>query len=166
MKPVSLQSIALYQQQAAQPEIRQTYQFLIKYVMSLKADLEQQMQGVYSCGNVSPGYMDYTYFSFFNADLRRHKLRYGIVFNHIHFRFELWLMGQNAAVQKAYWAQLKTAKWNQGRSAMPQYSVLEVVLVDQPDFRDLQNLSQNILQAAKEELPAIQQYLETHCLGI
>lgn len=163
MKPVSFKSIALYQQLAAQPEIRQTYQFLIKYMMSVKADFEMQMQGAYSCNNISPGYMDYTYFSFFNPNLRGHKLRYGIVFNHIHFRFELWLMGQNAALQKTYWARMKTSKWNQGRSTMPKYSVLEVVLVDQPDFSDLPALSQKIIQAARDELPAINQYLETHC---
>lgn len=45
-------------------------------------------------GNISSGYMDYSYFPFTTTDfLRTHKLRFGAVLNHPQMRFELWLMG-------------------------------------------------------------------------
>ena len=37
---------------------------------------------------------------FINEFLRERKLRFGIVLNHEKMKFELWLMGQNAGIQK------------------------------------------------------------------
>lgn len=56
--------------------------------------------------------MDYTYFSFFNEYLKNHKLRIGIIINHEKMQFELWLMGQNASIQKEYWEIFKDTNWN------------------------------------------------------
>lgn len=57
-------------------------------------------------------------------------------------------MGQNAEVQKEYWDLLKLTEWNKGRDAMPRYSVLEAVLVETPDFDDLDVLSAAIEKSA------------------
>lgn len=43
-------------------DIRIAYEFLIKYVMTLKAAFEKTYAVKYSSENVSPGYMDFTYF--------------------------------------------------------------------------------------------------------
>lgn len=88
--------------------------------------------------------MDYTYFPFFNDFFRGKKLRVGIVLNHQQMRFGLWLMGQNAEVQKEYWDLLKSTEWIKERDAMPTYSVLEAVLVEATDFDDLDTLSVSI----------------------
>lgn len=105
--------------------------------------------------------MDFTYFSFFDAFLRNKKLRYGIVLNHKQMRFELWLMGQNAEVQKRCWALLKSSKWNAGRLIMPQYSALEAVLVDAPDFDDLDAVAAEIVRNAGMLAEEITQHLKS-----
>lgn len=118
--------IEQYRQQLAQGDIQRAYTALIKYVGELKANFPKE----YTTGNISFGYSDYTYFSFFKPFLRNHKLRFGLVLNHEKIRFELWLMGQNASVQKRHWEILKHTDWNEGVREMPRYSVLEVCLED------------------------------------
>lgn len=150
--------IAHYKQQLNESDIASTYAFLIKFVMKVKASYGDFSQHDFTIGNVSPGYMDFTYFPFYNASLHQQKLRFGIVLNHKQMRFELWLMGQNAAVQKEYWTRLKTTKWNEKRVAMPKYSVLEATILDQPDFSDLEQL---VLQIAEKADIAVTEILQT-----
>ena len=52
--------IALYKEQVNKSDIQKTYMFLLKYVMQVKASFEKSFSQVYSCGYVSPGYMDYS----------------------------------------------------------------------------------------------------------
>jgi len=140
--------ISTYQEQIRKGDIQETYAFLLKYVMRLKAHCEKTFSEGYSFGNVSPGYMDFTYFPFFNEYLRKEKLRFGIVLNHSEMRFEFWLMGQNSETQKKYWNLMKESFWNQERIDMPKYAVLEVVLVDKPNFDDLDTLTTKITEEA------------------
>ncbi|PWC21065.1 hypothetical protein EH206_19455 [Brenneria nigrifluens DSM 30175 = ATCC 13028] len=141
-------SIAIYKVQLEQGDIQKAYQYLLRYVMHLKVYFTSSLTDKFSCGNVSPGYMDFTYFPFFDGYLRERKLRFGIVLNHKALRFELWLMGQNATVQKAYWSKLKNSQWNAERTEMPQYSVLETILVESPDFTDADLLTEMIKKEA------------------
>lgn len=134
---------ALYKELLEKGDVQKAYTALIKYVLTLKSHFSKKVDK-YSYGNVSQGYMDYTYFSFFDKFLRDKELRFGIVLNHNKVRFELWLMGRNAEVQKKYWNILKATKWNENQVAMPKYSVLEVVLVENPNFNNLEDLTQNI----------------------
>jgi len=143
--------ISLYKEQVNKSDIQKTYAFLLKYVMQVKASFEKSFSQVYSCGYVSPGYMDYSYFSFFNDYLRDKKLRFGIVLNHNEMRFELWLMGQNKEIQNRYWNLLKTSTWNQDRTTKPQYAEFEIVLVDNPDFENIDALTADIINRAAEE---------------
>ena len=59
-------------------------------------------------------------------------------------RFEIWLLGNTIAVQKNYWGLLKDSKWNKDKVEMPKYSILEVIIDNNPDFDDLPLLSQDI----------------------
>ena len=140
--------VAAYETQLKQGDIQVAYRSLLSFVMSLKADFEHAYSKEFSFGNVSPGYLDYSYFSCFNSFLRERKLRFGIVLNHHDIRFELWLMGQNSDVQKKYWELLKSSKWNAERSEMPKYSIIEIVLVERPDFNNLDALSAKIRTTA------------------
>ncbi|MBK5719875.1 hypothetical protein JGH11_03225 [Dysgonomonas sp. Marseille-P4677] len=155
--------VFLYKEALGEGNIQKAYTGLVKYVLSLKAYCSQHMADKYSFGNVSPGYMDYTYFPFFDEFLRKKKLRFGVVLNHEKIRFELWLMGQNAEVQKEYWHLLKSTKWNKEKTTMPKYSVLEVVLVDNPDFDQLDVLTQSILGETTKLASEIMDYLKANC---
>ena len=149
-------SIEIYQQQLKQGDIQKAYFTLMKYMGTLKAHFPKS----YHTGNISYGYLDYTYFPFFNTYLREHKLRFGVVLNHKDMQFELWLMGQNATIQKEYWEILKNSKWNRHLNKMPQYSVLEVVIEDHIDFYNEESMTDNILYRVTNYAKEIQEYLE------
>lgn len=151
----------IYKKQLEQGDIRIAYEYLRKYVMVLKTYCTNHFTDKYSFGNVYPGYMDYTYFYFFDDYLRSKKLRFGVVLNHREMRFELWLLGQNAELQAKYWELLKNTKWNKDRTAMPQYFVLEVVLVDNPDFDNQDALTEEIAKRAMRVTNEVQSYIQS-----
>ena len=153
--------IEAYKKQLEQGDIRIAYEHLRTYVMALKTYCAHHFADQYSFGNVNPGYMDYTYYYFFDEYLRSKKLRFGLVLNHREMRFELWLLGQNAQLQATYWELLKNTKWNEGLTTMPQYPVLEVVLVDDPDFDHQDALTQEIAKRAMCVAAEVQSYLRS-----
>lgn len=151
--------IASYKAALKGGEVQTAYEKLVKYVMTLKSEYEKAFPGQFSFGNVSPGYMDFTYFPYYNDFLQTQKLRFGIVLNHQSMRFELWLMGRNIGIQKKYWELLKHTEWNKEQLTMPKYSVLEVVLVETPDFNELSLLSSDICKTAKRITDDVTAYL-------
>ena len=152
--------ISFYKEQVNKSDIQKTYMFLLKYVMQVKANFEKAFSKEYSCGNVSPGYMDFSYFPFYNEYLRDKKLRFGIVLNHSEMRFELWLLGQNKEIQNRYWELLKTSTWNEGRTKKPKYAEIEIVLIDNPDFENIDALTVEIINRAVEEANKVIAYLK------
>lgn len=135
--------VSAYKESLKNDELQVAYAELVKYVQKLKTAFSKDLANAYSVGSVFQGYMDYTYFYLSNDFLKDKKLKLGLVFNHKHVRFELWLLGQTKDVQEKYWKLLKETKWING-SEMPQYSVFEVILVDNPDFNHLDRLTKNI----------------------
>ncbi|MEL6945458.1 MAG: hypothetical protein AAFO82_22625, partial [Bacteroidota bacterium] len=79
-----------------------------------------------------------------NDFLKSKKLKLGLVLNHLEMRFEIWLLGNTTVVQKSYWDLLKTSKWNQDKTEMPKYSILEAIIEEEPNFDELPLLSQRI----------------------
>ncbi len=151
--------IDVYKQALSDGEIQVAYEFLVKYVMEIKSAFSQKYGSIYKTGNVSPGYLDFTYFPFHNDMLRAKKLRFGIVLNHNQMRFELWLMGQNTEIQKEYWNELKISKWNIAKTEMPKYSVLEAVLIETPDFNKIDELTGSIIEKAGILTKEVVEYL-------
>ena len=152
--------ISFYKYQINKSDIQKTYMFLLKYLMQVKASFEKSFSKEYSCGNVSPGYLDFSYFPFYNEYLRDKKLRFGIVLNHNEMRFELWLLGQNKEIQNRHWDLLKTSKWNEGRTRKPKYAELEIIMVDSPDFENIDALTADIINRAVEEAERVIFYLK------
>lgn len=133
-------SIDIYKETLEKGIIQFAYRSLINYIAELKIVFSKD----FKVGNISLGYLDYSYFPFSNEFFRKYKLRFGIVLNHNKMQFELWLMGQNATVQKEYWEILKNTIWNEGLKEMPKYSVLEVSLVDNLDFNNKEEMTKTI----------------------
>ncbi len=136
--------VAIYKEQLDKGDILIAYNQLVKFVMKLRTDFIKSLSDQYSFTGILHGYMDYTYFYYSNEFLKGKKLKLGLVLNHSEIRFEIWLLGNTAAVQKQYWDLLKTSKWNKERMEMPQYSILEAVLENKPDFDNLPQLSLTI----------------------
>lgn len=133
-----------YKQELAKGDIQNAYAGLVKFMMKLRNSLSKSLADSYTFGGLLQGYMDYTYIYYTNDFLKSRKLKMGLVLNHVDMRFEVWLLGQTAPVQKMYWQYFKDTKWNEGRTLMPQYSILESVIVASPDLDNLEALSAEI----------------------
>ncbi|MFK7904387.1 MAG: hypothetical protein AB8B69_04640 [Chitinophagales bacterium] len=136
--------VAIYKEQLNKGDILIAYNELVKFVMKLRVDSIKRLSDHYSFSGILHGYMDYTYFYYTNEFLKSKKLKLGLVLNHVEMRFEIWLLGNTIAVQKNYWGLLKESKWNKDKIEMPKYSILEVIIENQPDFDELPLLAQNI----------------------
>ncbi len=137
--------VAVYKEQLDKGDILVAYNALVKFVMKIRADFSKQLSSQFSFANILHGYMDYTYFYYSNEYLKSKKLKLGLVLNHLEMRFEIWLLGNTIPIQKKYWDLLKESKWNKDKTEMPQYSILEAVIVNNPDFNNLEQLSKKIL---------------------
>jgi hypothetical protein len=133
-----------YKEQLQKGEIQEAYTRLVKYVTRLGTTLSKNLTESYSFGSLFQGYMDYTYFYYQNDFLKERKLKMGLVLNHTKMQFEVWLLGQTIPIQEKYWQYFKTTKWNKNRTTKPQYSILETVLIENPNFSDLDMLSKQI----------------------
>jgi hypothetical protein len=136
--------VKTYFEQIQIGDIQVAYAGLVKYLMKLGTTLSKSLSKEYSFGNLFQGYMDYTYFYYSNDFLRKRKLKFGLVLNHTKMQFEIWLLGQTIPIQEEYWKYLKTTKWNIGRTTKPKYSILEAILIADPNFNDLDLLTKQI----------------------
>ncbi|WP_193434724.1 DUF7000 family protein [Confluentibacter citreus] len=136
--------VDIYKEQLKKGDIQEAYTALVKYVTRLGTTLSKNLSESYSFGSLFQGYMDYTYFYYSNDFLKKRKLKMGLVLNHSKMQFEVWLLGQTIPIQEKYWHYFKTTKWNEHRTTKPQYAILETVLIENPNFNDLDVLSKQI----------------------
>jgi hypothetical protein len=109
--------------------------------------------------------MDMTYFSFFPGSFKHRKLKIAVVFLHESFRFEVWLAGYNKQVQSKYWKLIKESGWNKYHlvpTTKGADSILESVLVDDPDFKDLDALTGQIEAATLKFIKDVDGFLSEH----
>jgi len=102
---------------------------------------------------------------FFPESLKRRKLKIAIVFIHVTFRFEVWLAGYNKNVQAKYWRLIKDSNWN--KYCLPLTtkgvdSIIEHVLVDNPDFSDLNALTKQIENGTLKFITDVEAFLSKH----
>lgn len=135
--------VSVYKKQLEKGDIKVAYTELVKYVMKLKMQFSKELVNKFSFGNIFQGYMDYTYFYYSNEYLNKRKLKFGLVLNHLDMRFEIWLLGQTKDIQKKYWNALKHTRWIT-TDDVPQYSIFDLVILDDPDFNELDILSSQI----------------------
>lgn len=136
--------VLLYQEQLKKGDILIAYNGLVKFVMQLRTGFIKRFSKQYSFSGILHGYMDYTYFYYSNAFLKSKKLKLGLVLNHLEMKFEIWLLGNTISNQKKYWELSKTSKWNMDKTKMPKYSILEVPLLEKPDFNSLDALTEQL----------------------
>ncbi|MBM9548919.1 hypothetical protein JWG40_17970 [Leptospira sp. 201903074] len=143
-------SVNSYKKQLQIGDIQVAYAGLVKYVTKLGTTLSKNLSKSYSFGSLFQGYMDYTYFYYSNKFLKDRKLKMGLVLNHSKMQFEVWLLGQTIPIQERYWEYFRNTKWNQNRTTKPQYSILEAVLIENPNFNDLDLLTQQLEKSLVE----------------
>lgn len=153
--------VAIYKEQLEKGDILIAYNELVKFVMKLRTEFIKTLSDQYSFAGILHGYMDYTYFYYSNDFLKSKKLKLALVLNHLEMRFEIWLLGNTIPNQKKYWELLKATKWNKDKMEMPKYSILEITLVENPDFNNLNALTEQIETKMIKVSDEILDYLKT-----
>ena len=115
--------------------------------MDLRVYFRNKYPDYSTSGSIYYGYMDMTYFPLFPKSLKYKKLKIAIVFNYDAFQFEVWLAASNKQIQTKYWKLFRESNWN--KYHIPSNikgidSIIEYVLVDSPDFSDLDALTEQI----------------------
>ncbi len=156
--------MAEYHAQLDKGVIQKAYKGLMEYIMELRMHFQHDYPEYFVSGNLYAGYMDMTYFSINPPTLKDRKLRIAIVFIHQALHFEAWLAGYNKQVQAQYWKAIKENGWNKYHIAPTikgSDSIIESVLVDQPDFGDLPALTRRIETAALRFISDVESILAT-----
>ena len=154
-----------YRRQLEKGAIIEAYRGLMDYFGNLRSHFKSKHPYYPVSGSIYYGFMDMTYFALFPKSLKRRKLKIAIVFLHEAFRFEVWLSGSNRAVQAEYWKLLKESNWNKYRIPPPAKgvdSILEYILVDNPDFSDLDAMTEQIERGTLEFIADVEDSLSKH----
>jgi len=157
-----LENMAEFRKQLEKGAIQKAYQGLMEYMMSLKNHFSNKYPDYSTAGSLYDGHMDMTYFSILPKSLKDRDLKIAIVFLYDAFRFEIWLSGKNKQVLAKYWKIINKSKWDKYKVVEPAKgvdSVVEHILVDNPDFSDLDSLTRQIEQGALEFIQDIESFL-------
>ena len=149
-----------YRKEMKKGVIKEAYKGLMEYIMNLRTHFKNNYPDYFVSG-LYYGYMDMTYFSFSPDSLKDRKLKIAIVFIHDTVRFEVWLSGQNKEIQRKYWKLLKESKWDK-YNIVPTTdgvdSIIEHVLVGNPDFSDLEALTKKIEEGTLKFIGDVEKY--------
>jgi len=152
-----------YQKQLKKGYIQRAYQGLMNYFNGLRLHFNKNYPADSVSSTVYYGYMDMTYFAFFPSFLKTRKLKIAVVFLHEQFRFEVWLCGSNKKVQTKYWNLFKDKDWKKYRlPSSPEGvdSIVEHVLVESPDFSDLEKLTTQIQRKTIDFVNDVKDFLQ------
>lgn len=158
------EDIQEYRKQMQKGSINRAYKGLMEYMMNLKSFLITRHPNFYVSGGLYFGYMDMTYFSFYPKSMKDRNLKIAIVFNHLKFTFEVWLAGVNKQVQKNYWKLFSANGWEKYRvvpTIQGADSIVEYVLVENPDFRNLDALSEQIESGTLNFIQDVEDFIST-----
>jgi hypothetical protein len=154
-----------YKKQLQKGDIQKAYRGLMEYIRSLRLHFKTTYPDYFVSGDIYQGYMDMTYFSFFPQSLKRRKLKIAIVFVHDTCRFEVWLGGYNKQIQAEYWEFIKESDWNTYRvpsSIKGIDSIVEYILVNSPDFSNLDTLTNQIEKGTLQFIKDVEEFLSSH----
>lgn len=153
-----------YRKQLEKGYIQEAYKGLMKYIMDLRTFFKNKYPK-YSLSSIYQGYMDMTYFSFTPEPLKSQKLKIAIVFIYDTFRFEVWLAGSNKNIQTKYWKLFTESdfdKYHIPSNIKGIDSIIEHILVENPDFSDLNTLTEQIETIAFEFINDVENFLSKY----
>jgi len=145
--------------------IQEAYRGLMEFILELKTYFKNKYPEYFVSGSIYYGYMDMTYFSVIPESLKQNKLKIAIVFNYEAFRFEVWLGGYNKKIQKKYWKLFIDSGWKKYHISTPTKgvdSILEYILVDNPDFSNLDYLTNQIEKETLKFIKTVENFLSKH----
>jgi hypothetical protein len=157
--------ITEYRKQLEKGAIQEAYRGLMEYIMGLRTYFKNKYPDYSVSGSIYFGYMDMTYFSIFPKSLKDRDLKIAIVFLHEACRFEVWLAAKNKQVQANYWKLFKERDWDKYHIVSPAKgidSILEDILVADPDYNDLEALTGQIEHGTLKFIADIEGFLSVH----
>jgi hypothetical protein len=104
-------------------------------------------------GTVYFGENTIAYFPFTPTAIKEQKLKIALVYNYQKLQFEVWLAGQNKQIQKKYLEIFTGSDWTKYHiAASPNegFSIIDHVLVKNPDFNDYELLMDQIENGTME----------------
>lgn len=161
------ESMNEYKKMLEQGVVQQAYRGLLQYMMNLKTHFNNKYPEYSASGSLYHGYMDMTYFPLFPEPLKERKLKIAVVFNYDSFRFEVWLSGYNKEVQSDYWKLFNKSGWKKYRIVPPAKgidSIVENMIVETPDFGDLDGLTSQIEKGTLVFIRDMENFLSEHPL--
>ena len=156
------ESMLELKKQLEKGSIQKAYLGLMEYFMDLRTHFQKKYPDHFVSGSLYYGYMDMTYFAFISPSLKERKLKPAIVFVYDTFRFEVWLAAANKQVQSKYWELIKDSGWDKYRlvPTIKGYdSIIEAVLVEEPDFSDLDALTEQIERGTLNFIEDVEKFL-------
>jgi hypothetical protein len=154
-----------YRKQLERGAIQEAYRELMNFIMSLRTHFMKTYPEYVVSGSIYYGYMDMTYFSVMPKSMQDRKLKIAIVFLHEAFRFEAWLSGMNRKIQTQYWELIKESGWSK-YCIVPQAkgvdSIIESILVENPDFDNLADLTKQIERATLMFIEDVEGFFSMH----
>ncbi len=154
-----------YKTQLEKGVIQKAYKGLMEYIMGLRTHFYNRFPDYSIPGNIYYGYMDMTYFAVIPESFKQRGLKIAVVYLHETGRFEIWLAGYNKQVQTKYWNLFKDSGWNKYKlvpTTKGADSILEHVATENPDFSDLDALTEQIEGETVKFITDVENFLSTH----
>jgi hypothetical protein len=149
-----------YREQLEKGDIVEAYRGLMEYFQELRLHFKKKYPDYFVSG-IYYGYMDMTYFSFSPESLKNRKLKIAIVFVHEQFRFEVWLSGYTRDVQTEYLKLIEESGWNKYRTTDNVDSIIEFTLIEDPNFDDLDAITEQIESGAVKFIEDVENFLSS-----
>lgn len=135
-----------YRIQLKKGNIQKAYKGIMAFMSGLKNYMEKKYSE-YASSALYYGYMDMTYFAFTPLELKKKNLKIAVVYLHEQDRFEVWLGGSNRKVQAEYIEKLRhidTGDYKLSRINPGVDSIIELQIIEQPNFDRVEDLMQKI----------------------
>ncbi len=159
-----MQAMEAFKAQLEEGSLIEAYQGLMDYIRDLRSHFENSFPEYGLPGNIYYGYLDMTYFSILTPSLKSRQLKVAVVFVYRPFRFEVWLSGRNRKVQEVTSLAIQRAGW-QTYPLTPDPakadSVLDHVLVEDPDFSNLEKLTSRIEEGTVKFIQAVEGFFSS-----
>jgi len=139
------------------------YRLSINYMKALRLFFTREYGADFSFGVIYRANPDFSYFSLTPAVLRKLKLKFVIVFNHILPKFSICLSGQNKAIRKTYWDIFSGSNWKKYpvvQSIEKSLSIIDHTIVESPDLQNPEALTRQIETEALKFITDIIEVLE------
>ena len=158
-----------FKKQVLKGDIIAAYQGLMNYFGYLKSQFRDKYPGYDVTGGTYLGYLDMTYFPIFTETLKKSGLKIALVFVYETFRFEVWLAAKNKKIQNEYRQIFTDSGWNKypiTTAGKGIDSILDSILVENPDFSNLDVLTENIMKGTLEFIMEIEEFLADRELAL